>query len=136
MLRYERSFPGVSKGRTYGVRGGTVLSSPGRHPSPTLMLVADYVDGTWDGVVNAWCQSTGYSSLCLVSCKREATAFLVVAKHEHQVIDGLKDLQHERMPVVWIDDYAGTVRAYASVQELLQELNTHRTPGTGKPTRS
>jgi len=32
-----------------------------------LVLIADFVEGTWDGVVNAWCEATDQEALSRLS---------------------------------------------------------------------
>lgn len=87
-----------------------------------LMLIGDFVDGTWDGVVNAWCEATGQEALCLVPCKEQASAFLVVAKHEYEVQEALKGFEAITIPLVWINEYNGKVVRYPSVSSALKAV--------------
>ena len=85
-----------------------------------LLLIADFVEGTWDGVVNAWCKYTQEKTLCLVPNEIQATAYLIVAKHAHQVYDALCEFKSRQLPVVWINEYEGCVSSYSSVEETLK----------------
>jgi hypothetical protein len=87
-----------------------------------LMLVADFVEGTWDGVVNAWCEVTGQQALCLVPCDQQATALLFVGKYGHEVQEALKKFEGSALPVVWVNDFSGQVLRFSSISEALQAL--------------
>lgn len=88
-----------------------------------FVLVADCVDGTWDGVVRAWCEATGEEALCLAADEKRATAYLVVAKYEEEVRESLLALRLRELPVVWINDFRGQVVRYPSVQAALEALS-------------
>ncbi|MGQ9632283.1 MAG: hypothetical protein ACUVXI_18505 [bacterium] len=87
-----------------------------------LMLIADFVEGTWDGVVCAWCEATGQEALCLVPREKQATAYLVVAKDEYQVQEALKGAEASALPLVWVNDYDGRVLRYTSISEALKAV--------------
>lgn len=87
-----------------------------------LMLIGDFVEGTWDGVVRAWCESTDQEALCLVPCEGQATAYLVVAKDEYQVQESLKRFEASDLPLVWVSDYDGRVLRYTSISEALKAV--------------
>ncbi len=87
-----------------------------------LMLIGDFVEGTWDGVVNAWCESTDQEALCLVPYEEQATAYLVVARYEDQVQEALRGFEASALPLIWINDYDGQVLRYASVPEALKAI--------------
>jgi hypothetical protein len=93
-----------------------------------LVLIADFVEGTWDGVVNAWCEATGQEALCLVPCEEQATAYLVVAKDEYQVQEVLKDFKGSGLPLIWINDYNGQVSRYPSISEALKTVTMEKAP--------
>ncbi len=93
-----------------------------------LVLIGDCVEGTWDGVVQAWCEGTGEDQLTLVPSAQEATAYLIVAKHAFQALTALRRFTGGPQPVVWVDEFAGRVRRYPSLRAADRALRRECNP--------
>lgn len=89
-----------------------------------LLLIGDFVSGTWDEVVRTWCETTGLATLCLAASKERATAYLVVAKHEFEVQEALDALRSSALPVIWVNEFKGKVECYPTVVAALETLSS------------
>lgn len=86
-----------------------------------FLLIGDFVEGTWDGVVEAWCDHAGELCLCLTPDEEAAEAYLVVARHPEEVLEALP-AAHRPLPVVWVNDRDGAVRTFAAAGEAWRAL--------------
>ncbi len=88
----------------------------------TFLLVGDYCDGPWQGVIQAWHNYSG-QTMTLTARKEEANVYLVTAKYPEQVVEALRGKRlGQNMPVVWINDFAMSVTEFASPNEAVAIL--------------
>jgi hypothetical protein len=88
-----------------------------------FQLIGDYCDGPWQGVVEAWYNYSGQP--LTLTAGDDANVYLIVAKYAEQVIDVLnRERLDQNVPVVWINDFAMTVREFAGPNEAVVVL-TH-----------
>ncbi len=89
-----------------------------RNSPPVFYLLADYAEGPWGGVIADWCDHSEQSALSLTVDPVQATAYLIVARYDDQVATAISLDLNAGLPIVWINDYTGTVQWFDSLPAL------------------